>query len=121
MAIEGLNTLTQQLAKSPRGTDRCEAGCMVFDGGERKHHRDCVHYPESLTKLWHDTEAGYVAEIERLRVALDPFAFALKAARQRLGEHPDINDVTALACRFISYEHLKTALSEVAQRERIDE
>jgi len=56
-------------------------------------------------------------EIERLRVALDPFAFALKAARQRLGEHPDINDVTALACRFISYEHLKTALSEVAQRE----
>lgn len=49
---------------------QCEAGCMSFDGGEVKHHRDCVHYPESLTKLWHDTEAAYQAEIERLRSAL---------------------------------------------------
>ena len=44
---------------------RCEAGCMAFDGGEKKHHRDCVHYPESLTKLWHDTEAELRGEINR--------------------------------------------------------
>ena len=49
---------------------QCEAGCMVFTGGERKHHRDCPYYPESMTKLWHDTEADYVAEIERLRTSL---------------------------------------------------
>ena len=52
----------------------CQPGCMVFDGGERKHHRDCEHYPESLTKLWHDTEAEYVAEIERLRGLLGRYA-----------------------------------------------
>lgn len=49
------------------GRDKCEAGCLVFDGGEVKHHRDCVHYPESLTKVWHDREAELVAEIDRLR------------------------------------------------------
>jgi hypothetical protein len=49
----------------------CEAGCLSFDGGEKKHHRDCEHYPESLTKLWHDTEAAYIAEIDRLRSTLE--------------------------------------------------
>lgn len=49
---------------------KCEAGCISFDGGEKKHHRDCAYYPESLTKLWHETEAEYLAEIERLRAAL---------------------------------------------------
>lgn len=53
---------------------QCEAGCMSFDGGEVKHRRECVYYPESLTKLWHDTEAAYVAEIERLRAALEQIA-----------------------------------------------
>ena len=49
----------------------CQAGCLSFDGGEKKHHRDCEHYPESLTKLWHDTETAYLAEIERLRSTLE--------------------------------------------------
>lgn len=44
----------------------CEAGCEHFHGGEVRHHRDCGHYPESLTKLWHDTEAKYIARIETL-------------------------------------------------------
>ena len=52
-------------------SSQCEAGCMSFDGGEVKHHRDCVHYPESLTKLWHDTEAAYQAEIDRLRAEVE--------------------------------------------------
>lgn len=41
----------------------CQAGCMVFSGGERRHHKDCVHYPESLTKIYADKDA----ELERLR------------------------------------------------------
>jgi hypothetical protein len=45
---------------------QCVAGCKVFTGGERKHHRDCPYYPESLTKIWHDTEADYLSEIARL-------------------------------------------------------
>ena len=51
-------------------SNQCQPGCMSFDGGEVKHRRDCVHYPESLTKIWHDTEAELRAENERLRAAL---------------------------------------------------
>lgn len=53
------------------GREKCEAGCMVFDGGEVKHHRDCVHYPESLTKLWHDTEEELNDKIEGLEADLE--------------------------------------------------
>lgn len=29
----------------------CEAVCQVYTGGEVKHNKHCIHYPESLTKL----------------------------------------------------------------------
>ncbi len=48
----------------------CEAGCKSFHGGERKHHPDCGHYPQSLTKLHADRIEAQAAEIERLRGAL---------------------------------------------------
>ena len=60
---------------------KCEAGCMAFDGGEKKHHRDCVHYPESLTKLWHDKESAYLAEIDRLRYVLGGVRGAILTGR----------------------------------------
>lgn len=60
---------------------QCEAGCMSFDGGEVKHHRDCTQYPESLTKLWHDTEAQYLGEIDRLRYVLGGVRDAIKTGR----------------------------------------
>jgi hypothetical protein len=44
----------------------CEAGCISFDGGEKRHHRDCVHYPESLTKMYDDA----LAENEAMNLAL---------------------------------------------------
>jgi hypothetical protein len=54
--------------------ERCEAGCISYDGGERRHHPDCVFYPESFTKL-HDDLAREHAELQaqnaRLRAALD--------------------------------------------------
>ena len=59
---------------------RCVAGCMTFDGGERKHHRDCPFYPESLTKLWHDREAELEAEIKRLNGRLILLEAAAKDA-----------------------------------------
>ena len=45
---------------------KCEAGCISFDGGEKKHHRDCVHYLESQTKLLSDA----LAENEAMNLAL---------------------------------------------------
>ena len=77
----------------------CQPGCMVFDGGERKHRRDCEHYPESLTKLWHDAEAGYVAEIERLRSALRQVAkpgYGLQGIDEDHGHDPNAYNYHAM-------------------------
>jgi len=34
--------------------DKCRVGCKVFTGGEIRHHRDCVFYPESFSKMFDD-------------------------------------------------------------------
>lgn len=44
----------------------CVTGCKPYDGGERRHHKDCPHYPESFTKMYDDLNA----ENKRLREAL---------------------------------------------------
>lgn len=41
----------------------CEAGCVPFTGGERRHHSDCKHYPESMTKMLDDAQQR-IAELE---------------------------------------------------------
>ena len=42
----------------------CCAGCISFDGGERKHLKECVFYPESRTKMFDDV----CAERDALRL-----------------------------------------------------
>jgi hypothetical protein len=32
----------------------CVAGCKVYDGGEKRHHKDCHYYPESWSKMYDD-------------------------------------------------------------------
>ena len=39
---------------------KCVAGCVPFYGGEKRHHKDCPHYPESLTKA----NADRIEELE---------------------------------------------------------
>lgn len=49
---------------------KCETGCMRFDGGEVRHHKDCVYYPTSFTKMAEDCFADLQAaraEVERLK------------------------------------------------------
>jgi hypothetical protein len=29
---------------------KCEAGCIAYDNGDIKHHKDCINYPGSLTE-----------------------------------------------------------------------
>lgn len=48
---------------------KCEAGCISYYGGEKKHHRDCPYYPESLTKLNADRIEALLAERDALRAA----------------------------------------------------
>ena len=44
---------------------KCEAGCMTFYGGERRHHKDCFYYPDSLTRLY-DEAVRKIKELELL-------------------------------------------------------
>lgn len=30
----------------------CQAGCKAFTGGEIRHHKDCVFYPESFSEMY---------------------------------------------------------------------
>ena len=48
----------------------CEAGCQHFHGGEAKHHKDCGHYPESLTKMTNDRIEELEADKAKLLKAL---------------------------------------------------
>lgn len=48
---------------------KCEPGCISYYGGEKKHHRDCPYYPESLTKLNADRIEALLAERDALRAA----------------------------------------------------
>lgn len=50
---------------------KCEAGCKVFYGGERKHHKDCVFYPDSFSEM-HD---ALVKERDELRKANDSYTY----------------------------------------------
>lgn len=45
---------------------KCEPGCTSYYGGEKKHHRDCPYYPESLTKLNADRIEALLAERDAL-------------------------------------------------------
>lgn len=54
--------------------ERCEAGCVAYHGGERRHHPDCVFYPESFTKIHDDLARAHTelqAQNARLQAALD--------------------------------------------------
>jgi hypothetical protein len=48
----------------------CVAGCMHFHGGEARHHRDCGHYPQSLTKVNSDRVEALLADLEEAKKAL---------------------------------------------------
>lgn len=43
----------------------CEAGCTPYTGGELRHHRDCKHYPESMSKML-DAAQARIAEAAKL-------------------------------------------------------
>jgi len=36
---------------------KCQAGCKAYTGGEIYHHKDCVYYSESMSKLFDDAKA----------------------------------------------------------------
>ena len=47
-------------------TQNCEAGCKVYTGGERRHDKHCVFYPESFTKMYDELQADKAEILEAL-------------------------------------------------------
>lgn len=59
----------------------CEAGCISFHGGEKRHHKDCGYYPSSLTKL----NADRLEELEaRLATAIEEKDSAIRDVLQAI-------------------------------------
>lgn len=94
---------------------KCEAGCISYYGGEKKHHKDCPYYPESLTKLNADRIEALLAE----RDALETESQMLKMAIATYG---------AEACGLLKAYHkedgtrLATALrAALAEQEKTDD
>ena len=59
----------------------CQAGCKYFSGGEVKHHKDCVHYPESFSKMYDDIyqqNKEKDAEIQRLTKEVEEYKVVVK-------------------------------------------
>ena len=49
---------------------RCESGCIRLDGHETRHHKDCVYYPESLTRMLDEAEKR-VKHFERVNFSTE--------------------------------------------------
>jgi len=74
--------------------DKCCTGCMIFTGGEIKHHKDCPYYPESLSKMYD--------ELKENNVSRDTLIFHLKALTK------DIEDSYNYGFDNVLEEYLKT-------------
>ena len=54
--------------------EKCCTGCNIFFGGEIRHIKECVFYPESLTEIYDrkdEENAKLKEELTKLREALD--------------------------------------------------
>ena len=47
----------------------CVAGCRIYSGNERKHHKHCPHYPESFSRRFDELQA----ENKRLKEILKEY------------------------------------------------
>jgi hypothetical protein len=88
--------------------ERCEAGCIAYHGGERRHHPDCVFYPDSFTEL-HDRLVRDHADLQAQNACLQA---ALDAA---LGDRLD-RDVTLLDPKMPAAE-IRLHMGEMSAQE----
>lgn len=96
---------------------KCEAGCISYYGGEKKHHKDCPYYPESLTKLNADRIRALLAEREALKAEAEGaeqrgYALGMEAAADYCDAHtmdiPMKASERVLAGMFIAGEPMGT-------------
>ena len=67
--------------------ERCEAGCMVFTGGEIRHDKNCIFYPESLTKLNADKIDKLKKETAKLKLTIEKLKEQLVESKNILNKN----------------------------------
>lgn len=58
-------TIRGMLDALDNSTNTCQSGCKLYYGGEIRHDKNCVHYPESMTKML-DTREAELAEARQV-------------------------------------------------------
>lgn len=53
--------------KQPQTEEKCIAGCKTFYGGEKKHHKDCPFYPDSLSEYYDKRYCFTPEELQALK------------------------------------------------------
>jgi len=94
----------------------CEAGCSHFHGGEVRHHPDCGHYPESLTKLNADRIEALETENARMREAMGPFVALAKDRAVDAAEWRGKDSIHAI----MRVDDLRRILSASEKKEKDD-
>lgn len=112
----------KRMMDSPQPTEarelpKCEAGCKIFEGGEIKHHEDCVFYPESLTKLNADKIASQQSEITRMKAELEEVSIWIQlngwqfstvfASKDSAWINPKTNEVKSFTELYTLYQSQK--------------
>ena len=91
----------------------CVAGCQAFHGGERKHHKDCPFYAESLTKVFEDKIEAQQKRIDELTEALTEIYEYPSGQPIALGlSEEDWQHRRAEQMRFIARAALQTSTTE---------
>jgi len=92
---------------------KCVAGCVPFYGGEKRHHKDCPYYPESLTKLNAD-------RIEELEAKLNLAQRQVVAAEFNLATCKKYRDTYA-ECDRIGTQAVRELEAKLAKYEAVTE
>lgn len=96
--------------------ERCEAGCVAYHGGERRHHPDCVFYPESFTRL-HDELVRAHAELQEAHARLQAELDAARSVQPEARPAPLDPDMPASEIRLhmgeMSAQEMRTARAAI--------
>ncbi len=61
---------------------KCVTGCKRFTGGEIKHHKDCPHYPDSMSQMYDNLKN----EVKMFKLNVDQISLLDKIQKIAFGD-----------------------------------
>lgn len=84
--------------------EKCKTGCKIFTGGEIHHHKDCVFYPDSMSRIY-DKMEQLLKDIYECPYDIDPVTIS-KAGIDAHPEHVCGN----MSMNYTKHKRLKKIL-----------